>query len=619
MRVAWSSTSRASLSAARSFAATLLLFVPSLQATRTASTDLLATARPKQLLLRKTLALALANPLQLQHGVRRSSSSCSSSSSSNSRRRSDSSSRLRESRDNSSRASSTPATSTMDDTNSSSAGSRGSSSGGDVGLTLPMFLERCSSRSAREQERIKTNAAATAGAAPPAAAPPLFHVFSGNEACDADSMCSAICMAFLRQLTAGAAPDTDGGSVVYVPVMPIPRADLALRREVLVLFELCGIEPSAVIFSDELDLPALQAERRLRLTLVDHNAVSGGLSELGDAVVEIVDHHMDLGEHPSVQGGSRDIAFDAHDGSGKKALVGSCCTMVAERMLDRAPASLSSDVARLLLGVVLVDTVNLDTDAKRATKRDVAAAEELSRRVSWISPSGQGAYVASTRFLLFRFLTSDRSCASRDALFDTLRNAKMDPAFWRELSVNDCLRYDYKSFLLAGEGGGGGSDGGNLETGQAKSQKPRPLKFGMSSILCRLETLAEKRADKDKGAAGDALRVFAATRGLDSLTVMTVIVDENNALQKEILVFTHSKLRCDQMREYFEGPNGEFLKLERTARPETSFGGGVGDGGGGNDGGRGGWFLRWELGNARPSRKQVAPAIAAFYDSVLAG
>lgn len=44
----------------------------------------------------------------------------------------------------------------------------------------------------------------------------------------------------------------------------------------------------------------------------------------------------------------------------------------------------------------------------------------------------------------------------------------------------------------------------------------------MSSILCRLETLAEKRADKDKGAAGDALRVFAATRGLDSLTVMTV-------------------------------------------------------------------------------------------------
>lgn len=44
-------------------------------------------------------------------------------------------------------------------------------------------------------------------------------------------------------------------------MMPIPRADLALRREVLVLFELCGVEPSAVVFSDELDLSALQVQQ----------------------------------------------------------------------------------------------------------------------------------------------------------------------------------------------------------------------------------------------------------------------------------------------------------------------------------------------------------------------
>lgn len=94
-----------------------------------------------------------------------------------------------------------------------------------------------------------------------------------------------------------------------------------------------------------------KAEGRLRLTLVDHNAVSGVLRDLGDSVIEIVDHHMDLEEHPSVRGASRDIAFDVRDGS-RKALVGSCCTIVAERMLDQAPTSLSSDVARLLLGVV---------------------------------------------------------------------------------------------------------------------------------------------------------------------------------------------------------------------------------------------------------------------------
>lgn len=40
--------------------------------------------------------------------------------------------------------------------------------------------------------------------------------------------------------------------------MPIPRADLALRREVLVLFDMCGIDSGHVIFIDEIDLPALQ-------------------------------------------------------------------------------------------------------------------------------------------------------------------------------------------------------------------------------------------------------------------------------------------------------------------------------------------------------------------------
>lgn len=40
--------------------------------------------------------------------------------------------------------------------------------------------------------------------------------------------------------------------------MPIPRGDLALRREVLVLFELCGVDPSSIVFADELDLDALQ-------------------------------------------------------------------------------------------------------------------------------------------------------------------------------------------------------------------------------------------------------------------------------------------------------------------------------------------------------------------------
>lgn len=87
-------------------------------------------------------------------------------------------------------------------------------------------------------------------------------------------------------------------------------------------------------------------------------------------------------------------------------------------------------------------------------------------------------------------------------------------------------------------------------------------------------------------------------------------------MQKELLIFTHTKLRCYQMREYLEGAHGEFLKLEAAAPPGTGFGG-RGDEVEGSEEGTTGWFLRWDLRNVRASRKQVAPAIASFYESVV--
>lgn len=47
----------------------------------------------------------------------------------------------------------------------------------------------------------------------------------------------------------------------FFQVMPIPRADLALRREVMVLFGLCGVDPESLIFLDDVDLQRLQVQR----------------------------------------------------------------------------------------------------------------------------------------------------------------------------------------------------------------------------------------------------------------------------------------------------------------------------------------------------------------------
>lgn len=118
-------------------------------------------------------------------------------------------------------------------------GSGGSGGGGDSGdggggssasLSLPAFLEMSSARG-------RTQASGGSGgsdANSSSSSNLVIHAFSGNEACDADSICSAICMAFLKQSTAGggggggpgggggsdddvATKEGDGTTVLYVP------------------------------------------------------------------------------------------------------------------------------------------------------------------------------------------------------------------------------------------------------------------------------------------------------------------------------------------------------------------------------------------------------------------
>jgi len=69
---------------------------------------------------------------------------------------------------------------------------------------------------------------------------------------------------------------------------------------------------------DEIDLQALQAEGKLKLTLVDHNMLAAADSHLQPSVVRVIDHHK------------RDKPLDRRD---LIEPVGSCCTLVAEMAL----------------------------------------------------------------------------------------------------------------------------------------------------------------------------------------------------------------------------------------------------------------------------------------------
>lgn len=64
-------------------------------------------------------------------------------------------------------------------------------------------------------------------------------VVLGNEAADADSIVSSICLAQFLQMTRSSTDKL--GSVHYVPILPLRRTELKLRPETLLLFRLAGI------------------------------------------------------------------------------------------------------------------------------------------------------------------------------------------------------------------------------------------------------------------------------------------------------------------------------------------------------------------------------------------
>ena len=171
---------------------------------------------------------------------------------------------------------------------------------------------------------------------------------------------------------------------------------------------------------DELDLARLHDGGRLELTLVDHNTPAvASQRQLAADVVEIVDHHVDMGECEKAT--RREID-----------MVGSCSTLVAERLLSleaAAPPGLVP-LASALLDVIVIDTVALSRDNGRTTDRDVIVAARLAA------------------------LISDTPVADLQALytacFKRVSAAKEDIS---SLTVDELLRKDYKQI----EGGNDGA------------------------------------------------------------------------------------------------------------------------------------------------------------------
>ena len=258
------------------------------------------------------------------------------------------------------------------------------SAGGAPEPNVSSFLDR-------EREALDAVIAGLTGASITRATGRVFLVI-GNQASDADSIVSSLAVA--RALRAGPllGLDVRPGDVV-IPVVSMKRADWSMRPETHQLMAEAGLDSRVcsgerLVFTDDAadgelfaskTLATLAARDQLRIVLTDHNRSDcAALAPHTAHVAAIVDHHEDLGAHAAVKGGARVVSFDPTEGVQRG--VGSACTLIAQLIAAQPGGAVllsahGGQLATLLTGVVLLDTVNMDPKMGKATAEDIARHE----------------------------------------------------------------------------------------------------------------------------------------------------------------------------------------------------------------------------------------------------
>eukprot|EP00644_Phytophthora_capsici_P007195 jgi/Phyca11/506802/fgenesh2_kg.PHYCAscaffold_22_\ len=324
----------------------------------------------------------------------------------------------------------------------------------------------------------------------------------GNEAADADSIVSSMSYAFLHY--------QQQSETLHVPVLPIPRSELVLRCDVTALFQALGVDTGALVFVDEFPWGI---KSRVKMTLMDHNALNNKKIPQIDGleVVEIVDHHSDLGQHQDVK--KREVAFA--DGN---ALVASTCTLVAERLKEVESHEAHKLLSTMLLGVIALDSINFDPSAKKVTPRDIKAAEKLQ----------------------------ETAFAKKEELFKWLQAEKFNPAHWGAFTLQNCLQVDYKEFTFSTATGGS-------------------TKVGISAVLIDLEAFVLKT--KDSAALRTELGAYCQQNDLSFLVVMTMFMTADKQRHRQLLFFHEHGVEAGHCVDYLKREAS--LQLEPWVLPES--------------------------------------------------
>lgn len=339
------------------------------------------------------------------------------------------------------------------------------------------------------------------------------HLVVGNESADLDSFASSILYAFLDTIIK--APDTpkfqpihppdrevaaffDRLPVPTIPLLSIPRNEVSLRPEHAYLISHLSFALTDVPTLS--DLPASIKPSKASITLVDHNVLRPPLAPpFSNCVTAIIDHHADENMYSQAQ--PRTIIP-----------AGSCTSLIANHFRthyaahwNNLPESIHSEIARLALAPILIDTANLKSESK-VTPVDVVQVTEFLER------AGEG--------------------FDRNAFYDGLRTARSDIT---GLSIDGLLRKDYKQW-----------------------KEKNGIVLGISAITRSLSWVVQKAGGIEAFSA--ELEKYAKDRGLDIAIVMTT--DNSRGFRRDLLIWGAND-RTKGFAQSFEDSANEKFRLER--------------------------------------------------------
>ncbi len=491
-----------------------------------------------------------------------------------------------------------------------------------------------------------------------------LNVIIGNEAGDADSIISALALSYVKDLSCGRDDDHENNGTVLepmpmrMPVVSIPRDDMSLRRDVTLLLGLAGVDIEQLIFLDDEGFtsqlqpqPQLQLvdeKMNIQMTLVDHNKLRSTLQQsssslLSVSVVEILDHHKDEEAHVGtvpIDSSRRNIAFRADD---QTALVGSTCTLVVEQLRKKLGLELELDELLLsqslllqeqpkpiidyglglaLLGVILLDTMNMNEDAAKGTKRDQDAIDFLMQYTNWedkrsvLLKGERGSANPNSDAHdndndndddddddTIQLWDEDNQSPNRARLYEYLRDSKFDRAFWQSMSARDAMRIDYKRFEFEFPG---------INTEHSPSPSGEGA-FGLSSVLLGMDHVLSKPNFRES--AMEYMREV----NVPLLGILTMVIVDDVPKRELLLVGLRSKTKKEnnvvhEMVDYLiNHESASFLDITMHENDDDDDDDDDGACLDSRNNDEDVVLVRLQQGNPKGSRKQVAPTMLSFF------